>query len=128
MFNDSSVRPSSFESFTSITKTFPTDVAYILFYVRTDVGENSDQNPNLPLPAHLMGEVAADNKKFLAELEAQQRKQQQQQYINTTRTNYDYKDDDKGFGDGSGNGFGGGGGGGFDGGFGGGLGGGRYIF
>lgn len=30
MFNDSLVRPSSFESFTSITKTFPTDVAYPL--------------------------------------------------------------------------------------------------
>ncbi len=28
LFNDSLVRPSSFESFTSITKTFPTDVAY----------------------------------------------------------------------------------------------------
>jgi len=32
MFNDSQVRPSSFESFTSITKTFPTDVAYLSPY------------------------------------------------------------------------------------------------
>jgi len=118
MFNDSSVSLSSVDSFTTITRRFPTDVAYILFYARSDVAGNRISPPvhsAVPIPPHLINEVIADNKKFLLELENQRRAQEQQRTISyrNNGSHYDDEDGNSWQGDGSG-GFGG-------------LGGSRYV-
>lgn len=100
-----------------------TSLRYILFYARIDSEPETPPISNITIPPHLMNEVVQDNKKFLNEMEAQSRRQQQQVPVYSRS---DYKPDD----DYSNNGGGNFGGGGFGGGFGGGGfgGGGRFIF
>eukprot|EP01130_Rhizamoeba_saxonica_P011471 TRINITY_DN4765_c0_g1_i2.p1 TRINITY_DN4765_c0_g1~~TRINITY_DN4765_c0_g1_i2.p1 ORF type:complete len:239 (+),score=37.05 TRINITY_DN4765_c0_g1_i2:578-1294(+) len=59
--NDSSVAPSSYNSFCRITETMSRDVAYILFYVRENVKPNlqSEMYPEL-----MIAQVEEDNKDY----------------------------------------------------------------
>lgn len=63
-FNDEYVTTSSFDSFVNISKSFPSDVVYMLFYVKS--GCNSmESSPYIPDDlSHLVNE---ENKKFLKE-------------------------------------------------------------
>ena len=79
IFNDSKVSFSSFESFKNISKRFPADTAYLLFYQK--VAKNSSENAgNLPevstsgkLRRDLKMSVENDNIKFMREKERSSR-------------------------------------------------------
>jgi hypothetical protein len=63
-FNDENVAPSSLEAFTSITKQFPSDVAYMLFYVKLqNATENQPRNEATIAPA-LVAYAKSDNERF----------------------------------------------------------------
>ena len=67
-FNDSKVSFSSFEDFMSVTKRFPRDVAYQLFYRKQSSGAGTEVKVR-PLRADLKMAVEKDNLKLLREKE-----------------------------------------------------------
>lgn len=73
VFNDSKVSFSSFQSFKSISKRFPRDTAYLLFYQKVNRDQNLRDAPQmlstLKLRAELKMSVENDNIKFMREKE-----------------------------------------------------------
>jgi ubiquitin C-terminal hydrolase len=121
-FNDESVDASSFETFSRITKHFPSDVAYILLFKRDDILDPSGMSPTttssaplIPLPT--LKRVDDDNAKAETERRTRSRSHRPtRQALFNTRSRFD---DHSPTGGSSGNHFDGGGFG-FGGGFGGG--------
>ncbi|XP_064481612.1 ubiquitin carboxyl-terminal hydrolase 35-like [Ornithodoros turicata] len=79
LFNDSRVSPSSFSAFEGLTRRFPRDTAYLLFYKRinsvpTDVESSSGSDDNMltddNIDPSLKAVVEADNAKYFEEQEA----------------------------------------------------------
>lgn len=72
MFNDSQVSRTDFESLISLSRKYPTDTPYLLWYRRLDEQDVSDgtrRSPSAPihLPEDLKRIVDEDNAKFLRE-------------------------------------------------------------
>ena len=67
IFNDSKVSFSSFDSFKNVSKRFPRDTAYLLFYQKV----KSESNVNLPSKSELKMCVEQDNIKYMREKERQ---------------------------------------------------------
>lgn len=119
-FNDENVAPSSFESFSKITRQFHNDVAYLLFYARVkDASQMSLRNEST-VAASLLAHTRRDNEKFATSRASRsvggKTTSRIQRYgpATTVDTNYDDSLDFDGpppdLGGGLGMGFGGGGG------------------
>lgn len=68
IFNDSKVSFSSFQSFKSVSKRFPRDTAYLLFYQKV-AGGGKLQQDKINLRTDLKMSVENDNIKFMREKE-----------------------------------------------------------
>ncbi|XP_064636742.1 ubiquitin carboxyl-terminal hydrolase 38-like [Lineus longissimus] len=119
LFNDNRVSFSSYESFSSVTKRFSRDTAYVLFYKKMtkpgDHAENGQLNEwtEAPIRRDLKEAVERDNRAFFEEQERTARlksRQKRSSNFGASPPFFRYPDDDKGGPPGScggGGGFGG---------------------
>ncbi|XP_022244261.1 ubiquitin carboxyl-terminal hydrolase 35-like isoform X1 [Limulus polyphemus] len=87
LFNDSHVSFSSYKSLSNLSKRFPRDTAYVLFYRKQPLTERIQPH----LKEELREMVAKDNANFLLEVELKSKKQQEKILKNWTSN---WKDDD----------------------------------
>jgi len=77
-FNDSSVGPSSYESFSRISESLSKDVPYLLYYVKEGLEDFSHEDTL----EELKREVETDNSKYIEEAKQKKIKQKQQAIFN----------------------------------------------
>lgn len=90
-FNDSDVAPSTFADFSAITRSFRSDVPYLLFYRRLDA--SLPDTLKIEVPSVLQEQVALDNRRFVEE---QQRDQRRRHLQRTSHVAQRYHYDDPG--------------------------------
>lgn len=66
-FNDENVAASSFDSFSSITKHFPSDLAYMLFYVKVQDAVAVQKRSEASISAALVSIIKTDNERFASQ-------------------------------------------------------------